>query len=108
MHTVGVLYPSDARTAAVIDAIGKQIRAMPPHRIFAPDTEVLARAALLSGMLCRLQGYEKDGKLRALQDCVLFLQAQKLGLVVLTANVGDYDILLQLIPTGRVLFYRSK
>jgi predicted nucleic acid-binding protein len=108
MHTVGVLEPSDARTATVIDLIGKQIRAMPPHRIFAPDTEVLGRAALLSGMLCRLQGYEKDGKLRALQDCVLFLQAQRLGLVVLTANVGDYDILLQLIPTGRALIYRSE
>ena len=108
MHTVGVLNPSDARTATVVDVIGKQIRAMPPHRIFAPDAEVLGRGALLSGMLCRLQGYEKDGKLRALQDCVLFLQAQKLGLVVLTANVGDYDILLQLIPAGRVLFYRSK
>lgn len=108
MHTVGVLNPSDARTAAVIDVIGKQIRAMPPHRIFAPDTEVLGRAALLSGILCRLQGHEKDGKLRALQDCVLFLQAQRLGLVVLTANVGDYDILLQLIPSGRALFYRSK
>jgi hypothetical protein len=108
MHTVGVLNPSDVRTATVIDVIGKQIRAMPPHRIFAPDTEVLGRAALLSGMLCRVQGYEKDGKLRALQDCVLFLQAQKLGLVVLTANAGDYGILLQLIPTGRVLFYRSK
>jgi hypothetical protein len=108
MHTIGVLNPSDARTATVIDVIGKQIRAMPPRRIFAPDTEVLGRAALLSGILCRLQGYEKDGKLRALQDCALFLQAQKLGLVVLTANVGDYDILLQFIPTGRVLFYRSK
>ena len=35
---------------------------------------------------------------------MLFLQAQKLGLVVLTANVGDDDILLQLIPTGRALF----
>ena len=35
-------------------------------------------------------------------------QAQKLGVVVLTANVGDYDVLLQLIPTGRVLFYRSR
>ena len=44
--------------------------------------------------------YEKDRKLRALQDCVLFLQAQKLGLVALTANVGDYDILLQLVPLG--------
>jgi hypothetical protein len=81
---------------------------MPPHRVFVPDTEVLGRAALLSGILCRLQGYGKDRKLRALQDCVLFLQAQKLGLVVLTANVGDYDILLQLVPNGRALFYRSK
>lgn len=108
MHTVGVLRPSDARTARVVAEIGKQIRAMPPHRIFAPDVEVLGRAALLSGILCRLQGYEKDGKLRALQDCVLFLQAQKLGLVVLTANVSDYDILLQLIPTGRALLYRRQ
>jgi hypothetical protein len=106
MHTVGVLSPSDARTAAVIAVIGKLIKAMPTHRIFAPDTEILGRAALLSGILCRLQGYDKDGKLRALQDCTLFLQAQKLGLVVLTANVSDYDMLLQLIPAGRALFYR--
>jgi predicted nucleic acid-binding protein len=108
MHTVGVLNPSDARTAGAIAEIGKQIKAMPPHRIFAPDIEVLGRAALLSGILCRLQGYGKDGKLRALQDCVLFLQARKLGLVVLTADVGDYDILLQLVPAGRALFYRRK
>ena len=87
--------------------IGKQINAMPPHRVFVPDVEVLGRAALLSGILCRLQGYARGGRLRALQDCVLFLQAQKLGLVVLTANVGDYDILLQLIPAGRALFYRQ-
>jgi hypothetical protein len=39
---------------------------------------------------------------------VLFLQAQKLGLVVLTANVSDYDILMQLLPTGRALFYQQK
>ena len=68
--------------------------------------QVLGRAALLSGILCRVQGFDKDSKLRALQDCALFLQAQRLGLVVLTANVSDYDILLQLIPTGQVLFYR--
>jgi predicted nucleic acid-binding protein len=108
MHTIGALDPSDERTAAVIAEIGKQIRAMPPHRIFAPDIEVLGRAALLSGILCRLQGYAKDGKLRALQDCVLFLQARKLGLAVLTANVRDYDILLQLVPAGRALFYRPR
>lgn len=108
MHTVGVLDPSDRRTSGVIAEIRKHIEAMPPHRLFAPDLEVLGRAALLSGILCRIQGYEKDGKSRALQDCVMFLQGQKLGLVVLTANVSDYDILLQLIPAGRVLFYRRK
>jgi hypothetical protein len=40
MHTVCVLNPSDARTATVIDVIGKQIRAMPPHRIFISDIDV--------------------------------------------------------------------
>ena len=110
MHTVGVLNPTDARTAGVIDEIGKLIKAMPPHRIFAPDIEVLGRAALLSGILCRLQGYRRKRRASCgrFKDCVLFLQAQKLGLVVLTTNLRDYDILLQLIPAGRVLFYRQK
>jgi hypothetical protein len=107
MHTVGVLSPGDKRTAGVVGEIRKQLRAMPAHRIFTPDLDVLGRGAPLSGILCRLQGYAKDSKLRALQECVLFLQALKLGLVVLTANVGDFDILLQLIPAGRVLFYRQ-
>jgi hypothetical protein len=52
MHTVGVLSPSDRRTEGVIAEIGRQIRAMPPHRVVAPDVEVLGRAALLSGILC--------------------------------------------------------
>jgi hypothetical protein len=105
LHTVGVLHPSDPRTAGVIAEIGKQIKAMPRHRIFTPDSETLGRGALLSGILCRRQGYTKDSKRRALQDCVLFLQAQKLGLVALTANVNDFDLLLQLLPTGRAVFY---
>jgi hypothetical protein len=74
MHTVGALDFADTQTTAVIVEIGKQIRAMPPHRIFAPEVETFGRAALLSGILCRLQGYAKDGKLRTLQDCVLFLR----------------------------------
>jgi hypothetical protein len=30
-----------------------------------------------------------------------------MGFTVLTANVSDFDYLLQLIPTGRALLYRS-
>jgi hypothetical protein len=106
MHAVGALDPADARTPIAIARIRGVIQAMPVHRVFAPDVDILGRAALLSGMVCRLQGYAADRRLRALQDCVLFLQAQKLGLSVLTANVADFDILLQLVPSGRALLYR--
>ena len=108
MHTIGVLDPDDPRTAAAIEVIAGSIQAMPEHRLFTPDAEVLGRAALLAGILSRLQGYARDARLKALQDCVLFLQAQKLGFAVLTANLAEFDLLLQLVPAGRVLFYRAK
>jgi predicted nucleic acid-binding protein len=107
MHAVGVLDPVDPRTPRTVAKIRGLIRSMAPHRIVAPDVDVLGRAALLSGIVCRLQGYAADRKLRALHDCVLLLQAQKLGLTLVTANVGDFDVLLQLLR-GRVLFYRQK
>jgi predicted nucleic acid-binding protein len=107
MHAVGVLDPGDRRTAAAVAEIRGLVRSMPAHRIFAPDVGVLGRAALLSGIVCRLQGYGADAKLRALHDCVLLLQAHKLGLTLLTANVADFDILLQVLPAGRVLLYRQ-
>jgi hypothetical protein len=107
MHTVGVLDPSDPRSRAALKGIEIEIEAIPAHRLFVPDADVLGRAALLAGMLCRLQGYSKDARLKALQDCTLFLQGQKLGFTILTANVAEFDYLLQLIPAGRVLFYRQ-
>lgn len=107
MHSVGALDPSShPTTKSVIKHIAVAIREMPPNRILAPDIDTLARAALLGGILCRLQGYGQDSRYRAMQDCTLFLQAHKLGLTVLTANVADFDILLQLIPSARILFYR--
>ncbi|WP_294536812.1 DNA-binding protein [uncultured Rhodoblastus sp.] len=106
MHTVGVLDPSDPRTASVVAEIRTHVMAMRPHRTFAPEPDVLGKAAMLSGIICHQQHYGADNKLRVLMDCVLFIQALKLGFTVLTANIGDFDLLLQLVPGGRVLFYR--
>lgn len=80
---------------------------MPVHRTRVPDGDILGRAALLAGVFCRLRGFSADRKLRALQDCVLFLQARKLGLTVLTGNIVDFDFLTQLVPSVPVLFYRN-
>lgn len=107
MHTVGRLDPAHGGTADVVRQIGKAIRGMPGHRTFEPDAETLARAAVFSGILARTQGYVGDGRMRALHDCVLFLQALKLGLTVLTRNIADFDLLLQMAPEARVLLYRQ-
>lgn len=108
MHTVGVLDPRDPRTAAVVATIGQAINAMPPHRLLLPDAEVMASAAVHAGILCRTQGYGKEGRFRVLNDCSLFLQARKFGLTLLTRNVGDLDLLMQMRPDSRVLFYRTR
>ena len=106
-HPLGVLVPDDERTATVKSAIRKVIASMPDHRVIVPDLDVLGRAAILNGVICRIQGYKNDQKLRCLNDCTLFLQALKYGLVLLTRNISDFDYCLQIIPSGRVLFYRN-
>jgi predicted nucleic acid-binding protein len=107
MHTVGRLDPAHRETTNVVTQVRKVIQGMPGHRLFEPDTEILARAAVLAGILARTQGYASDDRLRALHDCVLFLQALKLGFTVLTRNIKDYDFLLQMVPNGRALLYRK-
>ena len=62
MHTVGVLDPINRRTPAAVQTVCGQIEAMPAHRICTPDADVLGRAALLAGMLSRLQGYARDAR----------------------------------------------
>lgn len=106
LHGIGALDPRDPRTSSVTERVRRQIAGIAHHRLQTPDADILGRAALLAGLVCRLQGYARDDRLRALHDCVLFVQALKHGLTVLTANVGDFDILAQLEPRGRVLFYR--
>jgi hypothetical protein len=108
MHAIGALDPAHPGTADAIRQIGKTIKAMPAHRVFSPDSDVLGRAPILSGVLSRIQGYAKDDKLRVLQDSTLFLQAQKLGCTVLTSNTRDFDYFQQLFPKARILFYHRE
>jgi predicted nucleic acid-binding protein len=105
MHPVGRLDPTHPEMPNAIERIGAAIKLMPSHRLFEPDTDVTGRAAILAGVLARIQGYASDDRLRALHDCIMFLQALKHGFTVLTRNTKDYNLLLQMIPAGRVLLY---
>ncbi|WP_246677078.1 MULTISPECIES: DNA-binding protein [unclassified Mesorhizobium] len=94
MHTVDVLDPKHPGTKGGDQANRQHHQAHACTSYLCTRSRCAPRAALLSGILCRLQAYQKDACPRALHDRVKFLQAQKTR--------------LQLIPTGRVLFYRPK
>jgi hypothetical protein len=66
----------------------------------------LGSAGILAGLAFRLGGYKTGQERKLLNDALVFLQALEDGQVVLTVNVGDFDILMQLVPEGQVILYR--
>ena len=107
LHTIGVLDPTDPRTKDNVAAIRGLLDAVPSHRLFAPTQDVMLDAAVYAGILCRLRTYAKDRRMKALHDCTLFFQACRLGVTLVSANVIDFDLLQQMRPMGRVLFYET-
>ncbi|MGH9598896.1 MAG: type II toxin-antitoxin system VapC family toxin [Terracidiphilus sp.] len=103
----GLLDPAHPQTAGVIAQVAASIDLRPPHRILAPDRETWREAGILAGLLARLQRYGKNERRKALNDALIFLTAAKNGCVVLTRNLSEFDLLMQLDARGQAVFYES-
>jgi predicted nucleic acid-binding protein len=103
---IGLLDPAHLETCELVEQIAAVIERRASYRTIIPDSEIWREAGILSGILARLQGYGKDHWRRALNDALLFATARKHGCTVLTRNTADFDLLEQLDPSGRVLFYK--
>lgn len=101
----GLLAPSHPGTQHVIAQIAASVELRPAHRILAPDLDAWREAGILAGLLARLQQYGKNERRKALNDALIFLTAAKNGCVVLTRNVTDFDLLMQLDRKGQAIFY---
>ena len=101
-----LLDPAHADTRDVIKRVTTVIERIPPHRTVCPDREIWRDAVILTGTIARLQGIRKPDRRRIFNDAVIFATARKHGHTVLTRNIVDFDFLLQLDPSGRVMFYR--
>ncbi len=101
----GLLHPDHPDTAHTVQQVFASIERRAGHRIVTPDREVWRDAGVLAGLLARLQHYGKVEQRRALNDALIFISAAKAGLTTLTRNIADYDLLTQLAPYGKVLFY---
>ena len=101
----GLLDPSHPETQHVIAQIAASLELRPAHRILTPDREVWREAGILAGLLARLQQYRKNERRKALNDALIFLTAAKNGCAVLTRNISDFDLLMQLDAKGQAIFY---
>jgi len=101
----GLLDASNQSARQAIQQVLLSIERRPPHRVLNPDRDVWREAGILSGLLARRQGYGKAEQRRLLNDALIFLSAAKHGCSVLTRNITDFDLLMQVAPTGNAVFY---
>jgi predicted nucleic acid-binding protein len=106
-HLFGRLDPGRPGTARALDELEGVIAEIPAHRT---ETTASARTAIeagiLAGLVLRLGGTSAGGEVAAMNDALLYLHAVERGYTVLTRNIRDFDLMDQLLPEGRVLFYR--
>jgi predicted nucleic acid-binding protein len=81
------------------------IATFPPTRILTPDPQVWAEAGLIAGTLARTQNFQRYQRKECLNDALIFLTATKAGLPVLTADKNGFDLIQQLMPAGRFIYF---
>ncbi len=103
----GLLDPEHPETERALEQVFASIKQRPAHRIVNPDRKIWREAGVVAGLLARLQQYRKAEQRRAINDALILLSAAKSGLAVLTRNISDFDLLMQLVPQSKAVFYET-
>lgn len=110
VHGFGRLDPRHPGTAAVLQTIARAVAAIPSHRLETAAGRITIEAGILAGLISRLRDLPPgrpppERQLAALNDATLYLHAMANGLTVLTRDIRDFDVMNQILPDGRILFY---
>jgi predicted nucleic acid-binding protein len=76
------------------------------HRIFDLTNEDTMRGMEHAGCIARILGYNGENRRKAQNDAILAALASRLGCLVITRNISDFDRLGQLDDRLKVAFYR--
>lgn len=106
-HSIGRLDPAHPRTAYRRAYLERILRQVPQHRVIAPGDEVQVSAGVLTGMLARLLHLPSGGHRLRINDVLICLTALKNGAAILTANVGDFDLVQQLVPSAEIIYHAA-
>ena len=99
------LDPAHPRTAAHRAPLVEILSRMAPARIMAPSADAWTEAALIAGIIARIQGYQRDSRREVLNDALMLLTAMEAGATLISRNVRHMDLLLRFRPNAEVLLY---
>src|SRR5262249_18472711 len=102
---IGALDPADRRTQATLAPIIGVLTRIDPARMIVPSYEIWLEAAVMAGILARIQAIPKQDRRKFLNDTLLFLQAADAGAVMISRSSWDLVWLLQMKPQVAVLLY---
>ena len=103
--SIGHLDPAHPKTLAHRAPLVEIMRRMAPTRIIAPPANAWTEAALIAGILARIQGYAREARRTLLNDALMLLTAITAGAVLISRNIRHMDLLLRFRPDARLLFY---
>jgi predicted nucleic acid-binding protein len=107
-HNFGRLDPRHRHTRQHLDELAGVIEDIPRHRLEdAISAGVLLEAGIVSGLVFRLGGFRPGQEVAALNDAAIYLHSLERGYTVLTRNIRDFDFMNQIVPSGRIIFYRA-
>jgi predicted nucleic acid-binding protein len=104
-YTFGRLDPTHADTPATLDFMRDVLSRVRAYRTVAPSSDDYIEAGIITGTLVRTQRLGKPERRKLILDVLVFLSARRIGYPVLTANASDFDLIEQLAPGGRSLYY---
>lgn len=103
--SLGHLDPAHPATAAHRAPLVEILQRMAPTRIFAPSADAWTEAAVLAGILARVQSFPRENRRAMLNDALMLLTAIEAGAVLISRTIRHMDLLLRFRPDARVLLY---
>ena len=97
-------YSPEAKSYASVKAYYLGLfKRVPRMRLLVPDADVWMRAGTVAGLLSRTQGFQPHQRKELLVDALIYVDAAKHGLPVLTRNVRDFGLIAAVHGAGTVV-----
>ncbi|HEY6433798.1 MAG TPA: PIN domain-containing protein [Acetobacteraceae bacterium] len=103
--SIGHLDPAHPKTPAHRAPLLEVLARMAPARIVAPGAAAWTEAAIIAGILARIQAYRREDRRAVFNDALMVLTSIEVGAALISRNVRHMDLLLRFRPDAKLVLY---